>query len=102
MTVAGKSPTGRAYEDSYKMFDKIIKQTVNQLVQGISPKQEQFRDLLSCQQTGKKVQDWELLLIYQPSSVSNLSQFQNDTRLFYSDEVANFNHNQLTKLHQPN
>ena len=38
----------------------------------------------------------------QPSNVANLSDFQNATWLFYSnDQVAYYNHEQLTKLEHP-
>ena len=46
--------------------------------------------------------DWKLLLTRQPSNVTNLCEFENSTRLFYSNEqVANFNHDQLTKFEHP-
>ena len=48
------------------------------------------------------VDDWKLLLTHQPSNVTNLCDFKNSTRLFYSNEqLANFNHEQLTKLEHP-
>ena len=85
------------------MFDKVVKLTVNQRVQGMSHEQEHFRDLLSRLLTGETtVQDWKLLLSSQPSNISNWIQFHNATRLFcFNEEVANFNHDQLTKLHHP-
>ncbi len=73
------------------MFDKVVKITVNQQVQGIKSEQIQFRDLLL-----------QLLLTHQPSNVTNLCDFEDATRLFYSNEqVANYNHEQLTKLEHP-
>lgn len=37
-----------------------------------------------------------------PSNVLNLSEFEDATRLFYSnDQAANYNHEQLTKLEKP-
>ena len=85
------------------MFDKVVKLTVNQRVQGMSVEQANFRDLLLRLRRGEStVEDWELLLTRQPSSVPNLSEFENATRLFYSNEqVANYNHEQLTKLEHP-
>lgn len=47
-------------------------------------------------------EDWQLLLTRQPSNVADISQFNDTTRLYYSnDEVATYNHEQLTKLQQP-
>ena len=88
---------------AYHMFDKVVKLTVNQRVQGMTPEQVQFRDLLLRLRKGEStVDDWKLLLTRQPSNVTNLCDFENSTRLFYSNEqVANFNHEQLTKLEHP-
>ena len=48
------------------------------------------------------VDDWELLLTRQPSNVTNLYEFEDSTRLFYSNEqVGNYYHEQLTKLGLP-
>ena len=81
------------------MFDKVVKLTMNQRVEGTNLEQEQFRDLLSRIRTGDSTQaDWKLLLTRQPSLISDLSQFQDAIRLFYSNEnVANYNSEQLTK-----
>ena len=88
---------------AYHMFDKVVTLTVNQRVQGSDNEQVRFRDLLLRLHKGEStVEDWELLLTRQPSNVANLSDFQNATRLFYSnDQVANYNHEQLTKLEHP-
>jgi hypothetical protein len=88
---------------SYSMFDKVIKLTVNQRVQGMSSEQVAFRDLLLRLRKGEStVDDWKLLLTRQPSAISNLSEFEDATRLFYSNEqVANYNHDQLSKLEHP-
>ena len=66
----------------------------------MTPEQVQFRDLLLRLCKGEStVDDWKLLLTRQSSNVTNLCDFENSTRLFYSNEqVANFNHEQLTKL----
>ena len=46
--------------------------------------------------TGKR------LLTRQPSNITNLSDFEHSTRLFYSNgQVANYNHEQLSKLDHP-
>ncbi len=88
---------------AYHMFDKVVKLTVNQRVQGITSEQIQFRDLLLRLRKGEStVEDWKLLLTRQPCNVTNLCDFEDATRLFYSNEqVANYNHEQLTKLEQP-
>ena len=85
---------------AYHMFDKVVELTVNQRVQGMTPEQVQFRDLLLRLRKGEStVDDWKLLLTRQPSNVTNLRDFKNSTRLFYSNkQVANYNHEQLTKL----
>ena len=88
---------------AYHMFDKIVKLTVNQRVQGITSEQIQFRDFLLRLRKGEStIEDWKLLLTRQPSNVTNLCDFEDATRLFYSNEqVANYNHEQLTKLEHP-
>ena len=72
------------------MFDKVVKVTVNQRVQGSSHGQQQFRDLLSRLRVGEStIEDWQLLLTRQPSNIENIDEFDNATRLFYSnDEVS--------------
>ena len=88
---------------AYHMFDKVVKLTVNQRVQGMTPEQVQFRDLLLRLRKGEStIDDWKLLLTRQPSNITNLCEFEDATRLFYSNEhVANYNHDQLTKLEHP-
>ena len=85
------------------IFDKVVKLTVNQCVQVMTSEQVQFRDLLLRLRRGDStVDDWKLLLTRQPSNVANLCDFEDATRLFYSNEqVANYNHQQLTKLDNP-
>ena len=85
------------------MFDKVVKLTVNQRVQGMTPEQVQFRDLLLGPRKGESTVDgWKLLLTHQPSNVNNLCDFEDATRLFYSNEqVANLNRKHLTKLKYP-
>jgi hypothetical protein len=88
---------------TYRMFDKVVKLTVNQRVQGMSPVQVEFRNLLLRLRKGESTpDDWKLLLTRQPSTIADLCQFDDATRLFYSNEqVAGYNHDQLTKLQQP-
>lgn len=57
------SDVGEQGYQAYKMFDKVVKLTVNQRVQGTYPEQVQFRELLSRLRKGEStVQDWRLLL----------------------------------------
>ena len=76
---------------TYRMFDKVVKLTVNQIVQGRSSEQEKFRDLLPRLRKGNSTtQDWQLLLTCQPSNVS-IADFEDAVRLFYSNqEVATY------------
>ena len=58
--------------------------------------------LLGLRKGESTVDDWKLLLTRQPSNITNLCEFEDATRLFYANEqVANYNHEQLTKLKQP-
>ena len=88
---------------SYHMFDKVFKLTVNQRVQGMTTEQVQFRDLLLRLRKGvSTVDDWKLRLTSQPSNVTHLCDFKDATRLFYSNEqVASYNHEQFTNLKHP-
>ena len=46
--------------------------------------------------------DWKLLLTQQPSEAQNMSEFQDATRLYFSnEEVANYNFEKLSALHHP-
>ena len=85
------------------MFDKVVKLTVNKRVQGMTSEPVQFRDLLLRLRKGEStLDDCKLLLTRQPSNVTNSCDFEDATRLFYSnEEVANFNHEQLRKLEHP-
>ena len=41
-------------------------------------------------------------MTHQPANVTDLTQFDDSTRLFYSnDQVGSYNHDQLTKLQEP-
>ena len=88
---------------TYRMFDQVVKLTVNQRVQGMSSEQVTFRDLLLRLRKGEStIEDWKLLLTRQPSAITNLDEFKDATRLFYSNEqVANYDHDQLNKLDHP-
>ena len=88
---------------AYLMFDKVVKLSENQRVQGSNPEQVSFKQLLERLRNGDSTQeDWQLLLSRQPSAVPNLSEFENAMRLFYgNDQVATYNYDQLLKLRQP-
>ena len=88
---------------TYRMFDKVVKLTVNQRVQGISSQQECFRNLLLRLRKGEStLEDWQLLLSRQPSTIKDISSFNDAIRLYYSnDEVATYNHEQLIQLQHP-
>ena len=87
----------------YKMFEKVVKWTVNHRVQGLQPEHTHFRSLLLHLRKGESIlDDWKLLLTRQPSNVANLSQFDDAARLYYSNiDVENYNHEELTRLLQP-
>ena len=97
------SAVGEQIYQTYRMFDKVVKLTVNQRVQGMSSEQVTFRDLLlRLRKAESTVDDWKLLLTRQPSAIPDLSEFEDSTRLFYSNEqVANYNHEELSKLERP-
>ena len=87
---------------TYRLFDKVVKLTINQRVQGSCEEQEQFRNLLlRLRRGGSTYEDWQLLLSRQPSNIPNKYEFDDAIRLFYSNnEVANYNHDQLIKLQE--
>ena len=88
---------------AYRMFSTVVKLSVNLRVQGLSQEQNQFRDLLMRLRSGDSDEtDWELLLSRQPSKAQNISEFQDATRLFFSNEdVASYNFKKLSELNQP-
>ena len=88
---------------AYLMFTNVIKLSVNQRVQGSNPEQSQFRELLMRLRTGDYTeQDWKLLLTRQPTNAQNSVEFQDATRLYFSDEeVANYNVEKLSALQHP-
>lgn len=65
------------------MFDKVVKLSANQRVQGSSPTQLAFKHLLIRLHTGDSTeQDWQLLLSRQPSLIANLHEFDNAINYF--------------------
>lgn len=88
---------------AYLMFSTVIKLTLNQRVKGSSSEQSRFRDLLNRLRTGDCTEnDWTLLLTRQPSTIHNITAFKDTVRLYYSnDEVAKYNFDKLSALHQP-
>ena len=93
-------PIGEQGHIAYLMFDKVVKLSANQRVQGSSTMQLAFKHLLMRLRTGDSTeQDWQLLLSHQLSLVAN---FDNAIKLFYgNDDVAAYNHQELLKLSQP-
>ena len=70
---------------AYLMFDKVVKLTENQRVQGSNPDQVSFKLLLERLRDGDSTrEDWQQLLSRLPSAATNLSEFENAMRLFYS------------------
>ena len=62
---------------TYRMFDQVVKLTVNQRVQGMSSEQVTFRDLLLRLRKGEStIEDWKLLLTRQPSAITNRGEFK--------------------------
>jgi len=92
------SSVGEQGHLAYHMFTNVIKLSVNQRVQGLNIQQSQFRNLLMQLRTGDCTEpDWKLLLTQQPSKAQNLSEFQDATRLYFSnEEVANYNFEKLS------
>ena len=97
------SEIGKQGYFAYMMFDKVIKLKENQRVSGVTEEQIAFRDFLFRLRNGETTSDdWQLLMTRQPSSVTNISEFENSIRLFYSNEqVGEFNYERLTKLQSP-
>ena len=85
------------------MFNKVVVLTVNQRVQGSDGEQSRFRDLLSRLRYGfSNKDDWQLLLTRQPICATNLNQFKDVTRLFFSNkQVAEYNYTKLKELSHP-
>ena len=69
----------------------------------MTSEQVQFRDFLLRLREGESpVDDWKSLPARQTSNITNLCDFKDATRPFYSNEqVAYFNNEQLTKLDHP-
>lgn len=85
-TEISSKPTNSIEEQGYhvfKMFEKVVKWTVNHCVQGLQPEQTHSRSLLLRLRKGESIlDDWKLLLTRQPSNVANLSQFDDAARLY--------------------
>ena len=87
----------------FKHITCLTRLSRSPLINECKVEQMRFRDILLRLRKGEStIEGWQLLLTRQPSNVANLSEFEEATRLFYSnDQVANYNHEQLTKLEQP-
>ena len=88
---------------AYFMFNTVVKLKINQRVQGSTPEQTKFRELLNRLRTGDSNQDdWKLLLTRQPAIIKGITQFTDSVRLYYSkEEVAKYNFEKLSALQQP-
>ena len=88
---------------TYQMFDKVVKLVVNQRVQGMSPEQIMFRDLsLHLRKGESTAEDWKSFYFVSHRIFSNLAEFKDAIRLFYSHEqVGNYNHEEFFGLEQP-
>ncbi|XP_020897308.2 uncharacterized protein LOC110236158 [Exaiptasia diaphana] len=88
---------------AYRMFNSVILLTDNQRVQGSDSEQRIFRDLLKHIRNGCiSTSDWNVLLTRQPTSITNLDEFKDVTRLFYSnEEVGKYNFSKLEELKHP-
>lgn len=75
-------------------------------MQGESPQQKEFRDLLSRLRTGdSSLEDWKLLLQRTPDNVihtNSENQFENATRLLYANkDIADYNYEKLKTFANP-
>ena len=88
---------------AYMMFEKVVILKRNERVNGSQTDQTIFRELLSRLRSGDSTcNDWNLLLTRQPNRVKNLDDFENGTRLYYSNEqVAKYNYEHLVNLQEP-
>ncbi|CAB4013238.1 Hypothetical predicted protein [Paramuricea clavata] len=85
------------------MFNMVVILSDNRRVRGNQHEQAIFKGILSQLRTGEtSLDDWRTLLTRQPSSVSNLDDFVNAIRLYYSnEEVGKFSYDHLRKLSTP-
>ena len=86
----------------YLLFHKVVKLQHNHRVSGDSGNQVLFRQLLHRLCTGHSTEnDWKSLLTRQPVAVSNIDNFQECTRLYFSNkDVARFNFIKLSELNE--
>ena len=82
------------------MFNNVVILDVNQRIRGSQHDQTLFKGILSRLRIGElSCNDWKLLLARQPTVLSNLNDFIDATRLYYSnDEVAKFNYDHLNAV----
>lgn len=88
----------------YHEFNKVVKLTVNQRVQGSTIEQSNFRALLTRARYGNlTMSDWQSLISQTPNKVNNINDFtQHSVRLSYHKEkVAELNMSKLKSLNQP-
>ncbi len=93
---------GEQGHQAYHMFDKVVKLTVNQRVQGMTSEEVQFRDLLlRLRKVNSTVDNWKLLLTRQPSMSLIYVTLKIPPDSYSNEQVGNYNHEQLTKLNHP-
>ncbi|CAB4010748.1 ATP-dependent DNA helicase PIF1 [Paramuricea clavata] len=88
---------------AYLLFTNVVALRVNQRVNGENSEQTSFCDLLGRLRIGESnISDWKWLLDRQPSSVTNIDEFEDAVRLYYSNKQgAEYNYNKLKQLNQP-
>ena len=99
-------PTSAAGEEGnfvYSLFDDVVQLDQNHRVNGCTPEQLQFKLLLTGLRNGEStIEDWQLLLSRQPSSVKNIDDYKDAVRLYSSnDQVNSYNEQKICELDQP-
>ena len=99
-------PTSAAGEEGNfvsSLFDDVVELDQNHRVNGCIPEQLQFKLLLTRLRNGEStIEDWQLLLSHQPSSVKNIDDYKDAVRLYFSnDQVNSYNEQKICELDQP-
>ena len=99
-------PTSAAGEEGnfvYSLFDDVVELDQNHRGNGCTPEQPQFKLLLTMLRNGEStIEDWQLLLSRQPSSVTNIDDYKDAVRLYFSnDQVNSYNEQKICELDQP-
>ena len=85
------------------MFDYVVTLDKNMRLNAVPEEEKTLLNLFESLRKGNcSEEEWRLLLTRQPFNVSNLSDFNYSTRLFFKTEsFADFNHRCLQELKQP-